>query len=203
MRRKLFTIMSASSLLPFVTTAALWVCSFPRPPPAAAWGNPRTVWYNMYSVRAPAQFVGVSWPWHRWAACIVFVRQEGFHDITAADDDWHFVSDQTFLGLRISQLGGTRGGIVGFPGLASGHETWLALWLGWPLLISLPLTFLSVLAFGRNFRRRMMYREGLCPVCGYSLTGNTSGICPECGTPVPQPAKSSPLNDKAPGLRCL
>ena len=25
-----------------------------------------------------------------------------------------------------------------------------------------------------------------CPTCGYNLTGNTSGICPECGQPVPQ-----------------
>ena len=25
--------------------------------------------------------------------------------------------------------------------------------------------------------------EGLCVSCGYDLTGNISGICPECGTP--------------------
>ncbi len=25
----------------------------------------------------------------------------------------------------------------------------------------------------------------LCKYCGYNLTGNTSGICPECGTPIP------------------
>lgn len=24
---------------------------------------------------------------------------------------------------------------------------------------------------------------GFCAQCGYDLTGNTSGICPECGTP--------------------
>ena len=23
-----------------------------------------------------------------------------------------------------------------------------------------------------------------CPRCGYDLTGNISGICPECGTPI-------------------
>ena len=27
-------------------------------------------------------------------------------------------------------------------------------------------------------------RPGVCRRCGYSLTGNVSGICPECGTPV-------------------
>ena len=27
-------------------------------------------------------------------------------------------------------------------------------------------------------------RKGQCLRCGYSLTGNTSGICPECGRPI-------------------
>lgn len=26
--------------------------------------------------------------------------------------------------------------------------------------------------------------RGLCPTCTYNLTGNTSGICPECGTAI-------------------
>lgn len=32
----------------------------------------------------------------------------------------------------------------------------------------------------RRYRRR---RKGLCLKCGYNLTGNTSGRCPECGRP--------------------
>jgi hypothetical protein len=32
----------------------------------------------------------------------------------------------------------------------------------------------------RSFRRR----EGRCRSCDYDLTGNVSGTCPECGTPV-------------------
>ena len=31
----------------------------------------------------------------------------------------------------------------------------------------------------RRCRRR---RKGLCVECGYDLTGNVSGVCPECGT---------------------
>ena len=27
-------------------------------------------------------------------------------------------------------------------------------------------------------------REGRCAACGYDLTGNTSGVCPECGKEV-------------------
>ena len=30
-------------------------------------------------------------------------------------------------------------------------------------------------------RRRKIFREGSCPGCGYDLTGNVSGRCPECG----------------------
>jgi hypothetical protein len=37
------------------------------------------------------------------------------------------------------------------------------------------------------------YREaplGVCPKCGYDLTGNVSGVCPECGcTLEPNPAQ--------------
>ena len=33
--------------------------------------------------------------------------------------------------------------------------------------------------------RTRRYRAGRCQNCGYDLTGNTSGICSECGTPCP------------------
>ena len=38
----------------------------------------------------------------------------------------------------------------------------------------------------RIFRRRRVRRRraaGLCAACGYSLTANVSGVCPECGAP--------------------
>jgi hypothetical protein len=37
----------------------------------------------------------------------------------------------------------------------------------------------------RRWRRR---RRGLCANCGYDLTGNTSGLCPECALPVAETA---------------
>ncbi len=33
---------------------------------------------------------------------------------------------------------------------------------------------------------------GRCQRCGYNLTGNVSGICPECGTPVPAELRTAP-----------
>jgi hypothetical protein len=34
------------------------------------------------------------------------------------------------------------------------------------------------------YRRHRRHRKGLCVQCGYSLTGNVSGVCPECGEKV-------------------
>jgi len=33
----------------------------------------------------------------------------------------------------------------------------------------------------RRWRRRFRLTHGLCLTCGYNLTGNVSGRCPECG----------------------
>jgi uncharacterized paraquat-inducible protein A len=35
----------------------------------------------------------------------------------------------------------------------------------------------------RQYRGVLRQDRGLCAACGYDLTGNTSGVCPECGTP--------------------
>ncbi len=35
-----------------------------------------------------------------------------------------------------------------------------------------------------------------CTTCGYNLTGNVSGICPECGTPIPA-KKAQPVSGSA------
>lgn len=36
-----------------------------------------------------------------------------------------------------------------------------------------------------SLRRQPKMREpGICVACDYNLTGNLSGVCPECGTPI-------------------
>lgn len=54
-----------------------------------------------------------------------------------------------------------------------------------------PFLFLAALlhpktkvAYGRR-RRNALLAERRCPECEYSLIGNVSGSCPECGEPVP------------------
>jgi hypothetical protein len=41
----------------------------------------------------------------------------------------------------------------------------------------------------RGWRRQRRSGHGRCPRCGYDLTGNVSGVCPECGGPGEQKAR--------------
>lgn len=60
-------------------------------------------------------------------------------------------------------------------------------------LCMLPIVFapFPVLLLGRAAKRLRTRRhlrrlaEGKCPSCSYRLIGNVSGVCPECGTPIP------------------
>ena len=36
----------------------------------------------------------------------------------------------------------------------------------------------------RAWRKESRIRHGLCVTCGYNLTGNVSGVCPECGATI-------------------
>lgn len=49
-----------------------------------------------------------------------------------------------------------------------------------------------IMSNARSRRRLALRREqGLCLHCGYDLTGNVSGICPECGQPIPQSQRNA------------
>jgi hypothetical protein len=56
----------------------------------------------------------------------------------------------------------------------------LPFWIPAVLLAAWPM-----IGWGRPaWIRRRRWRRGLCLHCGYNLTGNTSGRCPECGTAI-------------------
>jgi hypothetical protein len=48
----------------------------------------------------------------------------------------------------------------------------------------IPLAFIAVPTLVA-WRHSRPLRLGFCHNCGYNLTGNTTGRCPECGTPAP------------------
>jgi hypothetical protein len=63
----------------------------------------------------------------------------------------------------------------GFSGFSIAARCWL---------LCLVFAALPVLGLGRFcFRRRRHIAPNHCRKCGYDLTGNQSGKCPECGTP--------------------
>ncbi len=54
-----------------------------------------------------------------------------------------------------------------------------------PLMVVIFLLFAYRIASGSAWSTRRARRaRGLCVECAYDLTGNVSGVCPECGTPI-------------------
>jgi hypothetical protein len=68
------------------------------------------------------------------------------------------------------------------------------------LLISFVLAFVPLGHAGLAYRRRArLWRLGLCVGCEYDLSGNVSGVCPECGRPMPDDrADSAAASDSIP-----
>ena len=56
-----------------------------------------------------------------------------------------------------------------------------------PIWVLFALVSIPVIV--RNTRKRHL--AGHCKSCNYNLTGNVSGICPECGTPVKERKQQS------------
>lgn len=72
-----------------------------------------------------------------------------------------------------------------------------------PLWTIVALLFLHpAVAFIRGpLRRRRRHRRNQCVTCGYDRTGNTSGVCPECGARFKCPTCGSELVE-SPHARC-
>jgi hypothetical protein len=51
----------------------------------------------------------------------------------------------------------------------------------WPIALVTGASLAVLIHLGR----RRVPPPGHCSRCGYNLTGNLSGVCPECATPVP------------------
>ena len=95
---------------------------------------------------------------------------------------WHWSN------WNLSAVGSADG--VELLGLRAGTESWsIGLndeYTGWRLVVpcwcvatlfAVPPAWWVV----RRVRSRRLIRSGRCPACFYDLTGNVSGVCPECG----------------------
>lgn len=61
--------------------------------------------------------------------------------------------------------------------LGRGYRFRVHPWVLFVVFTVYPLVFF----FRGPYRRYRRRKKGLCVKCGYNLTGNISGICPECG----------------------
>lgn len=58
------------------------------------------------------------------------------------------------------------------------------------VLIYLLALWFCIRSLKTKFSERRLRAGGLCAQCAYDLEGNTSGVCPECGTRVATPESS-------------
>jgi len=196
-KRRLFTFAAAGSLLLCTAVLILWPVSLGRESfcEHTAFSSYGKDWYWVnWQIWSEDGFL-------RWASTWVEVNTPNF------DSTWDEQPGQWTLK---SQLLGTSGPQMGFP--ANLRPQWdtatgvfgptrpdviRSRYVGiiipyWCLLaVSLPLPVVWIFRHRRQTHRR---KRSLCLTCGYDLTGNVSGTCPECGTPVPKaPADKSPF----------
>lgn len=90
-----------------------------------------------------------------------------------------------------------RWGFYHILGFEAGHPVDLMIAPHWLFLaLAVPPGLWLTLATLRETQRRRRGVRGLCVSCGYSLAGNTSDVCPECGTKL----KSAPFTFQAAGM---
>ena len=164
MRRRLFNFTGVVSLVLCVGAVALWARSFKtmdilRLRTASRWF---VVWTYRGSL-AVDRWDRSEWdppaPWHETCPALEF------------DLAWRLYVSATryeFAGFRI--VGRSD------PSILSGRT----------VIAPLPALALALIVMplwrGFSFARRATRpRAGVCRTCGYNLTGNESGVCPECG----------------------
>ena len=90
--------------------------------------------------------------------------------------------------IGVDGAGGMKWQWDGFRGFATDWRLRIYLdqrppYVGIPLWIpTIGLAALFAHTFPPIYRQRKRRQLGLCLLCGYNLTGNISGRCPECGT---------------------
>ena len=106
--------------------------------------------------------------WHTWSGA------SGLHFYRASAERWREFEGTTDRNWELAGFGYRW---VHVRTADDAYDIWVPFW-------SIVMMFLIIPIYGLG---RSLMRNGYnqCRTCGYDLTGNTSGTCPECGTPVP------------------
>jgi hypothetical protein len=177
-RRRLFAIVATLSFLLCLSTVAVWIRSY-----YVYDGIPMSQWHSI-GVDSDVGSGELHWtadevpntagPSYHYSIKDDPSLQSGF-DFT--DSAWHVIGfsyRSVDTPLRGGSIMKSRGLTVPYWFLAGCTAVMPAIWM---------------IARVRNRGRTL---NG-CAACSYNLTGNTSGICPECGTPVPAATGEKPL----------
>jgi hypothetical protein len=166
--RRLVTVASVISLLLCLATTVLWVRSHYR------WEWAQYNWHERkFSAESNVGYVD-------FTVLAPDDRRSGIRSYSY-DPDVAVGSYMLRPRYGISYEDETSGDT--FDGWTTNSHLRVSYWLLAAVFTMTPAAWL--IAF---FRRRHRSNRGLCPICGYDLTGNTSGKCPECGQPIPQKA---------------
>jgi hypothetical protein len=175
MTRRLLNLLTALSLLLCVAVCVVWVRSY------GVWDMVEWFWptgevtESGWSRRRGIEMTSA----HGWV-CLSYVRDSESkyvpdvleHSIATSVNGDDFEALQWFDGSIARRV---------VPGLWGAHEplyTQVVIQDGW-LFVATAVLPAAWLLRSRSRRRRLA--AGRCVSCGYNLTGNVSGVCPECG----------------------
>jgi hypothetical protein len=131
-----------------------------------------------------------------WSLCVgaCALLQLGRRRMPTPDSPyWPVAAVPSFVGAAWAVEFVATGLVPAIRGMRSGQPAESVLF---PAAVHLALAVspivLCALSCWLLYRWKRASRPDHCRTCGYDLTGNVSGICPECGTPVPTSDGSDP-----------
>jgi hypothetical protein len=167
-RRKLFIFAAAVPLVLCLATVVLWVRS--------CWVGDLLYWYTVDENGVPAiyGFDSVTTPLGSRVAYVYIQTSPPLRPSFTLGHSIHVLLGHSALG---------RGTL---PRFAYGDFPLIPHWSIALMFVVLPAAWLLQWA-----KARRLPKAGQCRTCRYDLTGNISGVCPECGTPISQTVEAA------------